>query len=142
MPNSLGTVTKSVFLIEIPSDEVFQEFTVAPSKTIYAGMPVELDADGKVQPATPSTTSTTYIGIALKNASAGELVTVGTIGLCVIHATAKATQDAGPVKWDSYDTVNGVNVYSASTVTVDNIGGWALDAAASAGDAIRVLIKE
>lgn len=142
MPSTLGTNAKSVFHLEIPSDEIFLEFTVGAGKTIKAGMPVELDVDGKIQPATAASTSTTYIGIALKNAVAGDLVTVGTIGLCVIFGQAKAALDAGPVQWDSYDLTTSYNQYAQVGVTFTNMGGWALDSASAAGDIIRILIKE
>lgn len=139
--NTLGSSTKSVFHKEIPGDEIHHEFEVAAGQTIKQGMPVELAADGKVQPVTAATYQTTCIGIALQDRNAGELVTVGTYGHCIVNAEAKTPLSAGPVKWDQYNSVTGNLSYDDTSVTAANLAGWALNAAAAAGDEILVLTK-
>ncbi len=141
MPSTLGTPTVSTFLLEVNSHNVHLEFVVKTGVTIKKGMPVELHTNGEVQIVTPSTYETTCIGIALQDRAAGEKVTVATFGHCVIAGEAKTAMNAGPVLYDTYNGTTAKLSYDDTSVTAANQAGWSLDAATTALDEIRVLVR-
>lgn len=108
---------------------------------IFKGMPVELDpATGKVIPFA-NDGNLEYLGISVHDANAGELATIGMRSYAVVFAHASEALNYGPVNWDSYDTVNGINKYNQTAVTTTTFQGWALDTAAADGDTIRVAVR-
>jgi len=115
--------------------------TATDFNKVYPGVPVELTADGKVQPLTVATASTTKIGTALHLAGAGEMVTVAMDGAAIIFAEADAALNAGPVKWESFNTETERNRYNDTSITATNQTGWSIDVAEAEGDEIRVVLK-
>lgn len=112
------------------------------NKKIYKGMPVEINAtSGKIQPVTPATHDLTCIGYALHDAIAGGLCTVACRGYGIIYAKSATDIAYGPVKFDSYDAVNGYNLVEDGSVTTANQFGWTLDDTLGAGETVRVIIK-
>ena len=112
------------------------------NKKIFAGMPVEINTtSGKIQPLTPGTTSTTYIGTAIHDAVEGELCTVALNGKAILYAKSSVALTPGPVSYVSWDAVANYGKYTGTGVTATNIMGWSLDEASGADITIRVIVK-
>ena len=108
---------------------------------VRPGMPVEINpATGKIIPLA-NDGNLEYIGVSLHTSKGGELVTVALRGYAVIFAQASEVLSPGPVNWDSYDETKQENKYNQTSVTTITFQGWALDAAAAAGDIIRVVVR-
>lgn len=109
---------------------------------IKTGMPVEIDStDGEVKPVTAASHDLNCIGMALKDADAGEMVAIQARGTAIIFVQANGAIVAGaPVKYSGYDTATGYNKASSDTVAVASQWGWAIEAAAD-GATLRILVK-
>jgi hypothetical protein len=137
MPSSLGTPATSIFLQGFSNHFTHVEFEAAVA--VFKGQPVKLTALGLVTPYLTADGTEKLIGVAHADAAIGELVTVCTRGLGVVFAEGHTSTAAGPVHVLSYTTGTKKVRYTAATNTTDT-DGWALDAATTAGDGIRVLI--
>lgn len=141
MPNILGTETESVFLKEIESHKLHQEFEVQVAKSIKRGQPVILSGAGElIEPAGAGEANINIIGYAVHDGEAGDLVTVGMRAFTIIWAEAFAAIVAGPVKYVDAGGTTKLNRFDDDTVTAANHTGWALDDAAAQGDEIRVAL--
>lgn len=142
MPNILGDITKSVFLKEVESHKLHQEFEVNMGATIKRGQPVKLSGAGeKIEAAASGEANINIIGYAIMDGAAGELVTVGMRGFAIIWAEATAIGVAGPVKYTGFNGTSLLHKFDTGTVTAANHTGWALDDAAAIGDSIRVVLN-
>lgn len=103
-----GGTTPRVVIYKSESHKLHQAFPVKPSvKKIYAGNPVAITADGKIELLTNGNKAN-YLGIAVtdnnnpayKEPSNEGLVevTVAVQGFMIINAIAEAALDAGPVE--------------------------------------------
>ena len=119
---------------------------------IKPGMPVMLLASGKIAPLDPTAADLNNIGTALdfgsrempdgNSAIEPEIVTILLRGYAIMNAQAGiAAVDIGPVSYHSYDSVKKQVKVTDNAVTVANQYGWAIDAGANVGDAIRVIVK-
>lgn len=135
MPNTTGNETKSLFLhLE---DGIAHAFEA--SAAIKKGQAVKLDAAGTVSPVATATTLPKHIGFALNDAATGEMVTVSLRGRAIIWAEATAAQDAGMVKYGSYNSTTSRSVFTATT-TDSEMHGWSIDQTTAANEAIRVIL--
>lgn len=139
MPNSLGTQTPEVIVHKSESHKLHQEFdnTVVISK----GQLVKLDSTGKVVPIAADDDENVAIGYSIENSPANDKCTIATRGYGILKAQAQAALSPGPVQMKAFDTVTKLNQFATSSGQNKAIG-WSLDAAASAGDIILVLIKD
>ena len=141
MPNNLGDITKSVFLKEVESHKLHQEFEVAVGVSIKRGQPVKLTGAGeKIAPAGTAEANINIIGYAIMDGEAGELVTVGMRAFAIIWAEALVVGVAGKVKYAGFNGTSGLHRFSTDTVTAPDHTGWALDDATAIGDSIRVAL--
>lgn len=141
--NTIGGQSKTTFL-NTESHKLSLEFTA--NAAVKSGQPVKLTNDGKVTPWAKTDDIKLCIGYAYQSADADENVTVMTRGYIVLMAVSSGSNlNAGPVAYAGYDNSTdlgggriGYSQYGA--VGADSQNGWALDAAASAGTLIRVLL--
>ena len=139
--NTLGDVTKSIFLNEVEAHKLHLEFEVESTKTVKVGQLVELvPATEKIQPLTGDA-NLAAIGISIHDSAAGEMATVAMKGMAVIKGLSAGALNAGPVKWDSYDGTEKMNVFNQTTVTSVNTYGWSLTKTTGAGEEILVVVK-
>ena len=120
--------------------------SAAYDNAIYKGMPVKLHTDGTIRPYVAADGRQKIIGYSMHDGVGGELVTIHTRGIGVIWAKSNGAQDAGPVKFSSFDTsyavennIEGKSKYATATAGNDD-EGWAFDAATGAGEDIRVAL--
>ena len=140
MPNNLGTETESVFLKEIESHKLHQEFEAAG--VIKRGQPVALTGVGeKVAAAGTAAANINIIGYSVHDAEAGDLITVGMRGYAIIWAEAATIGVSGPVKYDSFNGTTEKNVFDTDTVTAADHMGWQIDDAAAIGDEVRIVLN-
>lgn len=102
-----GGTTPRVVIYKSESHKLHQAFPVKASVKIYAGNPVAITADGKIELLT-NANEANYLGIAVtdnnnpaykESANAGSVeVTVAVQGFMIINATSEAALDAGPVE--------------------------------------------
>lgn len=140
MPYTIGDTSKTLFLKQ-ESHKLFEEFEVASATTIKKGMPVKVDTAGKLVPAVKAAGAQEAIGIAMQNGSAGTLVTVMMRAFSITYCEAgTASMNAGPVSLytTAYNSTSGYVEVDDASVDHTNQVGWALDAATSAGDIVRV----
>jgi hypothetical protein len=147
MPNTLGTVTKSVFEHLPEAHKLHLEFTVAAGQTVRRGDPVVLATNGTVQPAASAAPAFSVIGVPLQDGAAGKFVTVAMKGYAVVNAEAAAVSlNAGAVQlgaWNGttlqreYAAVAGADDQVRDTVAV----GHNLTQVAADGDAIKVCLS-
>jgi len=130
--NVLGTQTNSVFLKEVQSHKLHQEFIVAVGATVKVGQAVKLDNAGDIVPAATGEVRRNIIGFSIHNATAGETATIGMKAFGLIWARANAdSQNAGPVAFKGQSAVVGdedYGKYGAIDGTGTDLAGWALDA--------------
>jgi hypothetical protein len=141
VPNDpVNGIGLSVPIVTLGSGQTtFTNATV--DKRIFKGMPVELNSDGNVQPLTVSTASTTYLGVALENAVAGQYVTVVCKGSAIVFGEANTTTTVpGPVAGVGFNNTTLYYQYTSSSVTATNKVGQSLDASVNIGDVIRVIL--
>lgn len=102
-----GGTTPRVVIYKSESHKLHQAFPVKASVKIYAGNPVAITADGKIELLTKDNEAN-YLGIAVtdnnnpaykESANAGSVeVTVAVQGFMVINAISEAALNAGPVE--------------------------------------------
>lgn len=146
MPATLGGTTKLVFEHDPEAHKLHVEFTVAAGQAVSAGDPVILATNGNIQRAGTAAAAYTILGIAIKDADAGEFAVVAVKGYCQVHAEAAAASlNAGPVQlgaWNAttlrreYAAAAGADDAAKSVVTV----GFNVTQAVADGDAIRVIL--
>lgn len=156
MPYTNGNTTLSTFN-KLESQKLFSEFDV--SGVVHKGQPVKLTAAGAVEAALATDPASVVIGVSIHegNSIYGATVVVSLKGFGIINCFASAAVAPGPVTYDGYDTTkaypgtqkefagyNKVKTFvfdSAATVNVQStVFGWAIDAAAAAGDIVRVVV--
>jgi predicted RecA/RadA family phage recombinase len=136
MPNSYGgTTAKGPFFI--PSD---RPHVSAPAiLAIKAGQPVKLDSAGKWTPLTAGGLYTDMVGVALMDAAIGEECTVAVKGYIVLNAISGGAVVPGPVEYADQAGAGNKARFVTSTGVTKTVG-YALDVAASAGTAVRVIM--
>jgi hypothetical protein len=102
-----GGTTPRVVIYKSESHKLHQAFPVKDSVNIYAGNPVAITADGKIELLT-NANEANYLGIAVtdntnpaykESANAGPVeVTVAVQGFMIINAISEAALNAGPVE--------------------------------------------
>lgn len=102
-----GGTTPRVVIYKSESHKLHQAFPVKDSVKIYAGNPVAITADGKIELLT-NANEANYLGIAVtdnnnpaykESANAGPVeVTVAVQGFMIINAISGAALNAGPVE--------------------------------------------
>lgn len=143
--NVLGKTTESIFLKQIQSHKLHQEFTVAVGSAVKVGMPVKLDDAGDIVPFAEDDEKVLLIGYSVHNAAAEENATIGMVAFGIIWAmSAGAVDPSLPVK------VKGVSGANSSYMEYENVAaanaedalatGWSLDAATGAGEKIRIAV--
>lgn len=119
------------------------QVTITPSynaNRLVLGQGVILNSDGTAWPAHNASLPTDIIGIAVIAAEELEDVTVDMRAYVIIFAEWKADASiAGPVTYDAYNSVTGLNEVDDDSVDTTNIWGWALDAGDD-GDITRVAL--
>lgn len=145
-----GEQTKSVFLKSIESHKLHQEFEVKAGVSVKQGQPLKLvAADGTVEPAAAGDKANLIIGVAVQSRAAGELVTVGMKAFTIVWAQSLGALVAGPVKmaaapadplYCGYEASTAVDQATTPALDYSDVVGWALDAAAGAGELVRVAI--
>ncbi len=141
MPYSTGTKTVNKGFLNVENHKMTETFTVAASNTIYEGMPVVLDATGKVVAAGADGANAPafVIGYALGGALAGEEVTVLMKCSAILYVqTDAAINPTEDVEYDGYDTNTGYNIVSKTSVT--NSVGKVLDVAGASGAIVRIAL--
>lgn len=102
-----GGTTPRVVIYKSESHKLHQAFPVKASVKIYAGNPVAITTDGKIELLTKANEAN-YLGIAVtdnnnpaykESANAGPVeVTVAVQGFMIINAISEAALNAGPVE--------------------------------------------
>ena len=105
-----GGTTPRVVIYKSESHKLHQAFPVKASVKIYAGNPVAITSDGKIELLTKDNEAN-YLGIAVtdntnpaykESANAGSVeVTVAVQGFMIINAISEAALNAGPVEIDT-----------------------------------------
>jgi len=119
--------------------------TAVDGHEIFMGMPVKMQADGKVKPLAAGDSPHLMVGVAVFDAKPGSWdksrTTVWLRGFVQTFAQAADNLVAGPVKYAGYDSATGRNKYSDDSVTTANCVGWALEPA-SQGDEFIVCLAD
>lgn len=110
-----GGTTPRVVIYKSESHKLHQAFPVKDSVKIYAGNPVAITTDGKIELLTKANEAN-YLGIAVtdntnpaykESANAPGEVTVAVQGFMIINAISEAALNAGPVEIGTgMDTTN------------------------------------
>jgi hypothetical protein len=157
--NTLGSTTKTILQKGFPGDLLHEQFVA--DVAIKEGQFVTLTSNGKITPITTSSMNDEVIGIAEFDAGAGTPCTVAMKGYGTLMCEGSASTNPGPVKFASFQSGTGFNrvaaiaaplaafVASASagspttaaTLKDPKMIGWQLDASTSAGDVVRVVVK-
>lgn len=140
-----GQVTPKVVIFKSESHKLHQAFMVADNVTIVKGMPVKLDADGKIS---PYAGEGIYLGVAVTDnvnpaykaqRNFPVEVTVAVEGFAIVNAAASAAiESAGYVK-PTADLLNARFVKYVTSTTETNF--IALNVADEANELIQVLVK-
>lgn len=120
-----GGTTPRVVIYKSESHKLHQAFPVKDSVKIYAGNPVAITADGKIELLTKDNEAN-YLGIAVtdninpaykESANAGPVeVTVAVQGFMIINAISEADLNAGPVEIGAgMDDTNHFTKFKTST---------------------------
>lgn len=141
MPNSLGTLTKTIFLKGAENHKLHHEFEVDSASDLKKGQMVKLSSTGTIVALAAADTQDLFIGVCIHDAKKGELCTVVTRGYAILRAQSSGALTPGPVEAGTFDGTNLVNEFDASSGETKSIG-WALDVATGADEEIRVLIKD
>lgn len=135
-----GEETKTLFLKQ-ETHKLAHEFEVAAANTITKGSLVSLDATGKVTLAIDGAKAVNVIGYSIHDAAAGELCTVIMKAHTIVFASPNGILDAGAVAYDGPNDEDATyQSYDAPAVELDDVVGWALDAAAAENEIIRVAL--
>ena len=141
---ALGTNTESIFLKEVNSHSLFEEFAVATGNAVKKGAPVKLDATGGLIPAAANDRLAVVIGYSLHDAGAEEYATVAMKAKGIVFARSAGALATGPVKFAGMNaTETDYANYVAITGNASEDGllsGWALEVAAGADEEITVAI--
>lgn len=143
--NILGTQTKSVFLKQVESHKLHQEFEVAEGSAVKVGMPVKMNAVGEIVPLADDDDAGLCLGYSVHNAAGGETATIGMKAFAIVFAISEAAiTTVRPVKVKGVSTVDtDLMSYENIAVGATEVGmanGWALDAASGAGEKIRIAL--
>jgi hypothetical protein len=142
---TLGGASKTVFLTTEAHKTTIE---ATASAAIKKGQPIKLTATGQAAIWAVADGIDALIGYAYADCASGELTTIWSRGYAIIYGISNASQNAGPVKYTSYDTADavggltGYSKYSAATVGTDAVNGWALDNATAANQLIRILLQD
>lgn len=119
-----GGTTPRVVIYKSESHKLHQAFPVKGSVKIYAGNPVAITADGKIELLTNGNEAN-YLGIAVtdnnnpaykESANAGSVeVTVAVQGFMIINAISEAPLNAGPVEIGTGMDANHFTKFKTST---------------------------
>lgn len=119
-----GGTTPRVVIYKSESHKLHQAFPVKGSVKIYAGNPVAITADGKIELLTTANEAN-YLGIAVtdntnpaykESANAGPVeVTVAVQGFMIINAISEAALNAGPVEIGTGGDANHFTKFKAFT---------------------------
>lgn len=145
-----GGTTPRVVIYKSESHKLHQAFPVKDSVKIYAGNPVAITADGKIELLTKAN-EVNYLGIAVtdnnnpaykESANAGSVeVTVALQGFMIINAISEAALSAGPVEIGTgMDATNHFTKFKASQPPV-NVNFISLTKASAKDELIQVLCK-
>lgn len=148
--NVLGANSRT-YILKHESHKQHEAFTAAAA--LPKGVPVKLDADGRVSAWVSTDTAATCIGITVTVASAaGEMVTVAVRGYIQVFALSAAAFSAGPITVTSYNAAKVGPDGTTGWLIVDDMAdaaaiaagqlGWALDPATAADQLIRVLVRD
>ena len=115
--------------------------TAAVDNQVIQGIPVKFDAVGDLVPAAAGDAPHVIIGNALQTQNQHSQAEITVIMKSHLTVIAKASGNivAGPVKYAGFDTTDGRQKYSGSSVTASNIAGWALESV-SGGEEVRVAV--
>jgi hypothetical protein len=108
-------------------------------KRIKLGMPVQINALGKLEPLTAANAEIDMVGVCIQEVSAGEEATIAARGYMVVKAKASGAVTPGKVAYAGYDMGAGRPLVTSSSVTAANLYGWAL-AAATADAEVAVVV--
>lgn len=144
--NTLGTATKSKFVVNPSGDEIHVEFTVEAGQTVTQGDLVVINTNGKIQSAPLGTSEFKILGIAIMAGLAGELVTVALKHSAVINAEAAAANVvAGPVQLGAFNSTTGNREFAVAAGADDQAKdlvtvGHNLTPATADGELIQVAL--
>ena len=133
----IGAKTKQAVFLNAESHKLHLEFEAEGA--VKKGQPVKLTNDGKAAPLGAADAAYLKIGDSIHDAADGELITVMMRGHVRVTVEATAIQNAGPVKWASFETTTGRNRYAAAADAATT-QGHALEASAAIGDEITVVL--
>lgn len=115
--------------------------TIAANENdIFAGMPVQFDTDGTVKRLSGAA-NLDYIGYALMDAVAGELITICLLGTAIIKGISADAIIPGPVAFSGWNSTTGQNKFTDGSVTATNCIGWSITLTDGADDEIMVILK-
>lgn len=147
-----GGTTPRVVIYKSESHKLHQAFPVKDSVKIYAGNPVAITADGKIELLTAANEAN-YLGIAVtdntnpaykESANAGPVeVTVAVQGFMIINAISEAALNAGPVEIGTgMDATNHFTKFKTFTPAATRPGNFiSLTKASAKDELIQVLCK-
>lgn len=149
-----GGTTPRVVIYKSESHKLHQAFPVKDSVKIYAGNPVAITVDGKIELLTKANEAN-YLGIAVtdntnpaykESANADPVeVTVAVQGFMIINAISEAALDAGPVEIGTgMDTTNHFTKFKTFTqadAVTRPVNFISLTKASAKDELIQVLCK-
>lgn len=150
-----GGTTPRVVIYKSESHKLHQAFPVKDSVKIYAGNPVAITTDGKIELLTAANEAN-YLGIAVtdntnpaykESANAGPVeVTVAVQGFMIINAISEAALNAGPVEIGTgMDTTNHFTKFKtftqAGAAATRPVNFISLTKASAKDELIQVLCK-
>lgn len=153
-----GGTTPRVVIYKSESHKLHQAFPVKDSVKIYAGNPVAITSDGKIELLTKDNEAS-YLGIAVTNnnnpaykesANAGSVeVTVAVQGFMIINAISETALDAGPVEIATTSMDNNTNHFTkfqtftqaAAAAATSPVNFISLTKVLAKGELIQVLCK-
>lgn len=150
-----GGTTPRVVIYKSESHKLHQAFPVKGSVKIYAGNPVAITSDGKIELLTKDNEAN-YLGIAVtdnnnpaykESAAAPVEVTVAVQGFMIINAISEAALNAGPVEIGTgMDATNHFTKFKTFTqagadVTTRPVNFISLTKASAKDELIQVLCK-
>lgn len=148
-----GGTTPRVVVYKSESHKLHQAFPVKASVKIYAGNPVAITLDGKIELLTKDNEAN-YLGIAVtdnnnpayKESANADLVevTVAVQGFMIINAIAEVALSAGPVEIGTVDATNHFTTFKTFTqadAATRPVNFISLTKASAKGELIQVLCK-
>ena len=135
--NYAGQTTPQATFLTSEVHKLHKEFNYAA--TVEIGQPVKLTSTGQVTPLEATDSAHLSIGHSVHRRVAGQDGTVMMRGFTELTVEASAIQNAGPVKWASYNTTSKRSRYAAAADAATT-QGHALEAATAIGQQITVVI--